>query len=236
MRFAVVVFPGSNCDADAVHAVRDVLGEPCDMVWHRDTDLSKYDCIILPGGFAYGDYLRTGAIASQSPVMHSVRQHAEQGKPVLGVCNGFQILCESGLLPGALQRNDHLRFSCAWRTLRVERTNTPFTNQCQVGQVLRIPEANGEGNYFADTQTLQELESEGRVVLRYCTADGQATPEACPNGSVHNIAGIVNKRGNVMGMMPHPERAMEAMLGGADGKAIFSSLVNYLVGRPANAC
>ncbi len=235
MRFAVVVFPGSNCDLDAQHVVRDVLGEPCDLVWHRETDVSSYDCIILPGGFAYGDYLRTGAIAAQSPIMPGVKAAAEQGRLVLGICNGFQILCEAGLLPGALQRNDHLRFSCAWRHLRVERTDTPFTNRLDKGQVLRIPEANGDGNYFADAATLTELEAGGQVVFRYCSPDGQVRPEDCPNGSIHNIAGIINKQGNVMGMMPHPERCSEAILGSADGRGIFESAVQFLAGRTVHA-
>ena len=225
MRFAVVVFPGTWSDQDCYHAITDVLGHEAAYVWHRERDLSAFDCIVLPGGFSYGDYLRCGAIARFSPVMESVVAFAEAGKPVIGICNGFQMLCETGLLPGALRRNADLQFHCQWVHLRTENVATPFTNACTPGQVLRMPISHGEGNYYADDATLDVLEGSGRVVFRYCDADGRVTPEANPNGSARNIAGIVNERGNVLGMMPHPERAVEALLGGTDGLAIFRSIV-----------
>ncbi|MCH8063102.1 MAG: phosphoribosylformylglycinamidine synthase subunit PurQ [Chloroflexi bacterium] len=225
MRFAVVVFPGTWSDRDCFDVINDVFREDVDYVWHKETDLSEYDCIILPGGFSYGDYLRPGAIARFSPVMDSVAKAAEDGKLVYGICNGFQILCEAGLLPGVLMRNDHLQFRCQWVNLRVERSDTAFTNACNVGQVLRVPISHAEGNYFADAETLQRLESEGRVLFRYCDADGEVTGEANPNGSLANIAGITNERGNVLGMMPHPERCCDPLLGGVDGKLIFQSII-----------
>ena len=225
MRFAIVVFPGTWSDRDCFDVVNDVFQEDADYVWHKETDLSKYDCIILPGGFSYGDYLRPGAIARFSPIMDSVAKAAEDGKLVYGICNGFQILCEAGLLPGVLMRNDHLQFRCQWVNLRVERHDTAFTNACSVGQVLRVPISHAEGNYFADAETLQRLESEGRVLFRYCDADGEVTDEANPNGSLANIAGITNERGNVLGMMPHPERCCDPLLGGVDGKLIFQSII-----------
>lgn len=233
MRFGVVVFPGTNCEMDTYHALRDVIGLEADYVWHQDRDLSKFDAVILAGGFSYGDYLRTGAIAQFSPVMEAVAEFAGQGKLVLGICNGFQILTEAGLLPGALQRNAHLQFRCAWSHLRVENAGTPFTSACHVGQVLKVPVNHGEGNYFADTETLAELNRNGQILFRYTTTGGEAIPEASPNGSVENIAGIMNRAGNVMGMMPHPERASEAILGSEDGAAVFRSMVNFITGRTA---
>ena len=225
MRFGVVVFPGSWSDADCYHALADVLGQGVRYVWHKERDLSGLDCIILPGGFSYGDYLRPGAIAKLSPVMEEVRTYAERGGLVLGICNGFQVLCESGLLPGALLRNDHLQFRCQWVNLRVDNAATPFTRGCSPGQVLRIPISHGDGNYFAGQDTIARLEEEGRVAFRYVDAYGQPTQDANPNGSLNNIAGIANESGNVLGMMPHPERCVEAILGGADGLAVFSSLL-----------
>lgn len=225
MRFGVVVFPGTWSDVDCFHVLKDVLCQPVEYVWHKDTDLSSFDCVILPGGFSYGDYLRPGAIARFSPVMRAVEDFAEQGKLVLGICNGFQILCEAGLLPGVLRPNAHLQFRCQWVHLRVENASTPFTNQSRLGQVLRIPISHGEGNYFADEAVLDELEARGQVVFRYCTSTGEVTPEANPNGALRNIAGITNARGNVLGMMPHPERCCEPLLGGTDGAIIFRSII-----------
>jgi phosphoribosylformylglycinamidine synthase subunit PurQ / glutaminase len=233
MKAAVVTFPGSNCDYDLYKAVQQVGGEAT-FVWHRERGgLSAYDAVLLPGGFSYGDYLRAGAIARLSPVMEDVVAFANAGGPVLGVCNGFQILCESGLLPGALVRNDSLRFEGRDVLLRVERTDTVFTSDYERGQVLRIPIAHGEGNYEADRATLDRLEAEGRVVFRYVDAAGETTDEANPNGSWHNIAGITNETGNVLGLMPHPERAMEALLGSTDGIALFTSLASSFAGTPS---
>ena len=225
MLFAVVVFPGSNCDHDVYHVAKHVLGCAARYVWHKDRDLRGADVVVLPGGFSYGDYLRTGAIARFSPVMAAVVRHAEAGKPVIGICNGFQILCEAGLLPGALIRNESLQYRCLWVNLRVENADTAFSAACRPGQVLAIPISHGEGRYYADAETLARLEAERRVVFRYCDADGQATAEANPNGSIDNIAGIINERGNVLGMMPHPERACEALLGGEDGLYIWRSIL-----------
>ena len=225
MRFAVIVFPGTWSDHDCQYVLRDVLQQEADLVWHRERDLSRYDCVVLPGGFSYGDYLRTGAIARFSPVMDAVVRHAAAGRPVIGICNGFQILCEAGLLPGALIRNESLQFRCEDVYLRVENTSSPFTRLSHAGDVLRLTIAHGEGRYYADEATLNELEASGRVAFRYCTADGAVTPEANPNGSLRNIAGIVNGRGNVLGMMPHPERASEALMGGSDGLALWRSVV-----------
>ena len=227
MRFAVVVFPGTWSDRDCQYALANVMGHQADLVWHRESDLSSYDCVVLPGGFSYGDYLRTGAIARFSPVMDSVVRHAEAGKPVIGICNGFQVLCETHMLPGALMRNDLLQYRCEWVQLRVENHGTAFTNACEPNQVLRIPISHGEGRYFADQPTLDDLESSGRVVFRYCTPAGVVTPEANPNGSERSIAGIMNERGNVLGMMPHPERACEPLLGGEDGLLIWKSIVEW---------
>jgi len=227
MKVAVVTFPGSNCDYDLYKAVQQVGGEPT-FVWHRERGLEGYDAVMLPGGFSYGDYLRGGAIARLSPVMEDVVAYAESGGPVLGVCNGFQILCEAGLLPGALVRNDSLKFRSFPVRLRVERTDTLFTEGYQEGQILRIPIAHGEGNYEADEATLRQLEDDGRIVFRYVDASGEATDEANPNGSWHNIAGIVNEGGNVLGMMPHPERAVEELLGSTDGLGLFQAMVQAL--------
>lgn len=225
MRFGVVVFPGTWSDGDCYHATKEVLGQDADYVWHKDTDLSSYDCVILPGGFSYGDYLRTGAIARFSPVMQAVEAFAQRGGLVIGICNGFQVLCEAGLLPGVLMRNNHLQFRCQWTYLRVENGETPFTSACRQGQVLRIPISHGEGNYYADAPTLQALNRGGQIIFRYCEPSGAVTPEASPNGAVENIAGIVNARGNVLGMMPHPERCCEPLLGGTDGRLIFESII-----------
>lgn len=233
MRFGVVVFPGTNCEMDTYHTLRHVLGQEAEYVWHQERDLSKFDAIVLAGGFSYGDYLRTGAIAQFSPVMESVAEFADKDGLVLGICNGFQILCETGLLPGALQRNAHLQFRCSWSHLRVENNQTSFTGLCQPGQVLKIPVNHGEGNYFADPETLADLNRNNQVLFRYSEPDGSVTPGASPNGSLENIAGIMNKRGNVMGMMPHPERAAEALLGSEDGRMVFLSMVDFLTRRGA---
>jgi len=226
MRFAVVTFPGSNCDYDLYKAVQQVGGSPT-FVWHRERGLSGYDAVLLPGGFSYGDYLRAGAIARMSPVMDDVIPFAKAGGPVLGICNGFQILCEAGLLPGALIRNASLRFESRDVRLRVERSDTLFTSAYGEGQLITVPIAHGDGSYEADPDTLERLE-DGRVVFRYVDASGEATPASNPNGSLNNIAGIVNEAGNVLGMMPHPERAMESLLGSTDGVGLFESLVSSL--------
>jgi phosphoribosylformylglycinamidine synthase subunit PurQ / glutaminase len=224
MKFAVVVFPGSNCDHDALYAVRHVVGESAEFVWHKDTDLKGADVIILPGGFAHGDYLRTGAIARFSPVMSSVRDFAERGGPVLGICNGFQVLLEAGLLPGAMLHN-RCKYRCEHLHVRVEQTDTPFTSLCRPGQVMRIPIAHGEGNYFAEPDLVATLEANRQVVFRYTTASGEVNDEANPNGSVNAIAGICNQARNVVGLMPHPERACEPSLGSADGLIVLQSVV-----------
>ena len=224
MKFGVVVFPGSNCDHDAYHAAKHVLGHDAAFIWHKDDSVGDVDALILPGGFSYGDYLRSGAIARFSPVMSAVVDFAERGGIVLGVCNGFQVLCESGLLPGALLRNASLRFVCKPVNIRVERSDTVFTSACETGQVLEIPVAHGEGNYYAEQEVLDQLEAEGRVIFRYCDEAGEATSESNPNGSMNNIAGIVNVSGNVLGMMPHPERHVEAPLGSADGLFVLRSI------------
>jgi phosphoribosylformylglycinamidine synthase len=230
MTFAVVVFPGSNCDHDAYHAVKHVLGQNARFVWHKDTTLGDADVVILPGGFSHGDYLRTGAIARFSPVMAAVRAFAAAGRPVLGVCNGFQILLECGLLPGAMLRNRDVKFHCETVGVRVERTDTPFTGLCDRGRVLRLPIAHGEGNYSAPPEVIDALEAAGRVVFRYAAADGAATEAANPNGSIHNIAGICSEGRNVVGLMPHPERACEAAVGSTDGLVLFESVVRALSG------
>jgi phosphoribosylformylglycinamidine synthase subunit PurQ / glutaminase len=229
MKFGVVVFPGSNCDDDAYHAIGSVLGQPAQFLWHRSEQLDGCDAIILPGGFAFGDYLRTGAIARFSPVMRAVEHFARRGGLVLGICNGFQILLEAGLLPGAMLRNRGLRFICRHVHIRVETTDTPFTCAARPGQVLKIPIAHMEGNYFCDAQTLRELEHNDQIVFRYTTPEGDLGDEANPNGSLAAIAGICNRERNVMGMMPHPERAVEAPLGSADGLVIFRSMVDSLI-------
>lgn len=229
MRFGIVVFPGTWSDTDCYHQVVNVLGQQADYVWHQETALEKWDCVILPGGFSYGDYLRPGAVAGLSPVMEGVRRFAKAGGPVIGICNGFQVLCESGLLPGALLRNNHLQYRCQWTHLRTEQSAAPFTNRCQPGQVIQVPVSHGEGNYFADPETLARLEGDGRVLFRYCEADGAVTQAANPNGSINNVAGITNREGNVLGMMPHPERSCEELLGSADGNLIFQSLIDNCV-------
>jgi phosphoribosylformylglycinamidine synthase len=229
MKIGVVTFPGSNCDYDCFKAVQELLGAETVFLWHRDHDLQGADAVILPGGFSYGDYLRAGAIARSSPIMQEVRSFAEAGGPVLGICNGFQILCEAGMLPGALIRNRSLKFISRPVDLRVEQSVAPFTSAYSVGEVLRMPIAHGEGCYVADAAVLDELERTGRIAFRYCDAQGRVTPEANPNGSARSIAGIVNERGNVLGMMPHPERAVEALLGSTDGAGLFRSLAEHLV-------
>lgn len=233
MKAGIVRFPGSNCDEDAFHAVADILGQDAVYLWHKDQDLQGVDLVILPGGFSYGDYLRAGAIARFSPIMQEVVQHANRGGLVLGICNGFQIACEAGLLPGALLRNDTLRFVSAPVTLRVESIATRFTSQYHLGQQIRIPVAHGDGRYTADGDVLARLEGEGRVVFRYVDASGEVTRAANPNGSLRNIAGIVSEAGNVLGMMPHPERAMEGALGSTDGLPLFTSIVESLLGGVA---
>ena len=230
MKFAVVVFPGSNCDHDAYHAAKHVLGHEAEFVWHKDTSLAGADVVILPGGFAHGDYLRTGAIARFSPVMASVKAFAESGGPVLGVCNGFQILLEAGLLPGAMLRNRGLKFICEHVGVKVEQTDTPFTVACTKGQVLRIPINHGEGNYFASDDVLDALERDRRVIFRYVNEAGDADADCNPNGAARNIAGICSERRNVVGMMPHPERACEPSLGSGDGLVLFESVVKALAG------
>ena len=229
MKFGVVVFPGSNCDDDAYHALGAVLGQPVEFLWHRSEKISGCDAIILPGGFAFGDYLRTGAIARFSPVMRAVERFARRGGLVLGICNGFQILLEAGLLPGAMLRNRGLRFICRHVHIRVETTDTPFTCAAQRGQVLKVPIAHMEGNYFCDAGTLADLERNDQIVFRYTTPDGHLDDAANPNGSLAAIAGICNRERNVMGLMPHPERAVEAPLGSADGLMIFRSMVDSLI-------
>ena len=228
MRFAVLVFPGTWSDRDCYHVLRDVLHQDADLVWHRETDLSRYDAIVVPGGFSYGDYLRCGAIARFSPVMDAVKREAERGKLVFGSCNGFQILCEAGLLPGALMRNAVMQFRCQPQDLRIETSDSPFTGTVEAGIVINLPISHGEGNYYVDEATHQQLKAEDRIVFRYCDADGNATPESNPNGSLDNIAGVLNERRNVMGMMPHPERASEALLGGTDGLVIWQSMLRAL--------
>jgi len=228
MKFGVVVFPGSNCDQDAYFAVRDILKQPVEYIWHQSTDVSGFDCIILPGGFSYGDYLRTGAVARFSPVMNAVQDFADKGGRLIGICNGFQILCEAQLVPGALIPNNTLRFKCKYVNVKVANNTSDFSNKCKPGQVLSIPIAHHGGNYYCDPDTLKALEDNNRVLLRYCDAEGNVTEEANPNGSLNNIAGVLNERGNVAGMMPHPERAVESILGSADGTFILQSIVEKL--------
>jgi len=230
MKVAVIIFPGSNCDRDAHWAIEHALGEEARFVWHRDTDLSNFDLVVLPGGFTYGDYLRTGAFARFSPIMKAVEDFAEKGGLVLGICNGFQVLLESKLLPGAMIPNKHLRFLCKDVLIRTERTDKPFSCALSDNQVLRIPIAHFEGNYFADKETLDSIEKNGQVLFRYCDANGNISDETNPNGSAGNIAGLMNERGNVLGMMPHPERASESILGSTDGLGIFRSALEW-VGR-----
>ncbi|MDN5347820.1 MAG: phosphoribosylformylglycinamidine synthase subunit PurQ / glutaminase [Clostridia bacterium] len=230
MQFGVIVFPGSNCDHDVYHAVGAVLGQPVEYIWHAEKSLRGFDCIILPGGFSYGDYLRAGAIARFANIMPAVVDFARRGGLVLGICNGFQILLEAGLLPGAMRKNDCLQFRCQDVYLKVENNHLPFTLKFKGGEVIRLPIAHGEGNYFADPATLAELEENGQVVFRYCTPAGEVTAAANPNGSVANIAGIVNREGNVLGLMPHPERAAEEILGNTDGLKLLASIVEWWEG------
>ena len=226
MKFGIVTFPGSNCDYDAFHAVTEILGEEATYLWHKDHDLRGSDVVILPGGFSYGDYLRSGAIARFSPIMEEVAAHAKSGGPVLGFCNGFQIACEAGLLPGALMRNANLQFISATLRLRVENADTLFTNRYEKGEILRIPVAHGDGRYVAPAEVMAELEAEGRVIFRYADADGNISADANPNGSERNIAGIISEGGNVLGMMPHPERACSRLLGSDDGIRLFESILS----------
>ncbi len=230
MKFGVVVFPGSNCDHDCYYVLNSVLGVKAEYIWHKETSVDGFDCVVLPGGFSYGDYLRTGSIARFSPVMNAVAKHARKGKLVIGICNGFQILLEAGLLPGAMLRNTSLNFICKDVWVKVENNETPFTGLCGGKETLRIPVAHGEGNYFADTEIIKKLESEHRVVLRYCSENGNVEKSSNPNGSLNNIAGICNERKNVLGLMPHPERCSEKILGSADGKKIFDSIRVFLRG------
>jgi phosphoribosylformylglycinamidine synthase I len=228
VKFGVIVFPGSNCDHDAYHVISKHVGQPVDFIWHRDTDLSAYDAVIIPGGFSYGDYLRAGALARFSPVMNSVKRFADAGGLVLGICNGFQILCEAGLLPGALIRNRDLHFICEHVLVRVENSDTPFTNELKPGSILSLPIAHAEGNYVCDDATLETLKQDERIIFRYCNKKGGLTEDANPNGSRDNIAGICNRGRNVLGLMPHPERACEDLLGSSDGRDIFRSLAATL--------
>jgi phosphoribosylformylglycinamidine synthase subunit PurQ / glutaminase len=231
MKTGVIIFPGSNCDFDAFWAAKELAKQPARFLWHESHDLEGCDLIIVPGGFAYGDYLRTGAIAKFSPVMESVKKFAAGGGLVIGICNGFQILCESGLLPGALMRNAGLKYICKNVHVRVENVDTPFTNACRAGEVLQIPIGHMEGNYFCDDETLAELRRDNRVIFRYCTSEGEITPAANPNGSLDNIAGICSAGRNVLGMMPHPERSSEELLGSKDGFKVFESLVSAMAAK-----
>jgi len=231
MKIGVVVFPGSNCDHDCQYIFKDVLGQYVEMIWHKETLLAGLDAIVLPGGFSYGDYLRTGAIARFSPVMGAVKSFANKGGLVIGICNGFQILLEAGLLPGVMLRNTSLNFICKDVYVKVENAATRFTNQCESGQVLKIPIAHADGNYYTDPVTLGGVKANAQVIFRYCTADGKVTPDANPNGSLDNIAGIMNADGNVLGMMPHPERSAESILGNEDGRLIFESMLSSC-GKP----
>ncbi|MDP2924336.1 MAG: phosphoribosylformylglycinamidine synthase subunit PurQ [Candidatus Omnitrophota bacterium] len=228
MRFAIVVFPGSNCDQDCFYVIKNVLREPVKYVWHKDTDLSYFDCVILPGGFSYGDYLRTGAIAKFSPVMKSIYSFAKKGGTVIGICNGFQILLEAGLLPGVMLRNRGLHFICKYVYAKIENNQIRFTNLYSRGQVLKIPIAHNEGNYYIDAAGFKELRDNNQIVFRYCSATGEVSDKFNPNGALDNIAGIINKEGNILGMMPHPERSSEKELGSCDGYLIFKSLVKVM--------
>ncbi|HEX9656194.1 MAG TPA: phosphoribosylformylglycinamidine synthase subunit PurQ [Bacteroidota bacterium] len=231
VKFGVVVFPGSNCDHDAYYATHTILGQESVFLWHKDTDLQGVHAIILPGGFSYGDYLRCGAIARFSPIMKEVVEFARAGGVVVGICNGFQVLLEAGLLPGVLLRNASLRFVCKTINMRVENNKTPFTSRCQKGDRLRIPVAHGEGNYFTDAATLASLEKNDRILFRYCSEEGEITEQANPNGSLSNIAGIMNEEGNVMGLMPHPERVVDPLLRNTDGRRILNSIVDYCMSK-----
>ena len=235
VRFGVVVFPGSNCDHDAYHAAKHVLGQDARFIWHEEESVGDVDAVIIPGGFSYGDYLRSGAIARFSPIMQDVVRFANDGGLVLGICNGFQILCEAGLLPGTLLRNESLRFVSKPTTLRVENADTPFTGALQPGQVVTFPVAHGEGRYYAEDDVLDRLDANDQILFRYSTPDGTLTDDANPNGSVRNVGGIINEDGNVCGLMPHPERCVEAMIGGTDGRFIFESLIEYVEAEHAVA-
>jgi phosphoribosylformylglycinamidine synthase len=234
MRFAVLQFPGSNCDQDVVHVLRNVLGQAARLLWHKERSLGGAEAVIVPGGFSYGDYLRTGAIARFSPVMQAVQTFAANGGLVLGICNGFQILCEAGLLPGALIRNRSLQFRCEPIFLKTATADSPFTNRIPAGQLLRLPVAHGEGCYFADEETLARLKANNQILWRYVNAQGEPTPAANPNGSLDNIAGLCNEARNVAGLMPHPERASEPILGGADGRLVFESIIQALGTKPVD--
>ena len=229
MRASVIVFPGSNCDRDVKVAIERITGTKVNMVWHGDSSVPASDLIVVPGGFSYGDYLRCGAMAAHSPIMRDVIAKAKSGTPVLGICNGFQILCESGLLPGVLMRNASLKFMCRDVHLKVENTATMYTQAYKKAEVIKVPIAHAEGNYFSDKETLDRLEGEGRVVFRYCDAAGVVSPETCPNGAQRNIAGVCDKSGRILGLMPHPERLYEPALGGSDGRAMFESVMQSLV-------
>jgi phosphoribosylformylglycinamidine synthase I len=236
LKFAVIVFPGSNCDHDAHYVTETILGQESRLIWHKDSSLGDVDVVILPGGFSYGDYLRCGALARFSPIMKDVVRFAENGGMVLGICNGFQILVEAGLLPGVLLRNASLKFACKYVRLRVENAETRFTSRCRKGDVLEIPIAHGDGNYFTDPETLKRLENNGQIVFRYCESDGSITAGANPNGSLSNIAGVINERRNVLGMMPHPERASDPVLGHTDGRKIFDSIMeSFLIARATSS-
>jgi phosphoribosylformylglycinamidine synthase I len=235
VKFAVIQFPGSNCDQDCVAAINGIAGLKAEYIWHKETSLDNFDAIVLPGGFAYGDYLRCGAIARFSPIMRAVTSDARAGKLVLGTCNGFQILCEAGLLPGALVRNRSLRFVCDMVTTRVEVDDSPFTHGCQKGSLLRLPIAHGEGCFFADAKTLSNLKDNRQVILRYADSRGRILPESNPNGSIENIAGICNREGNVFGLMPHPDRASDARLGSVDGAKIFRSMMRTITANSATS-
>jgi phosphoribosylformylglycinamidine synthase I len=226
LRTGIVVFPGTWSDKDCMHVLRDVLNQSTEYIWHQETDLSKYECIVIPGGFSYGDYLRAGAIARFAPVMKSITDFANNGGLVIGICNGFQVLCEAGLLPGVLMRNDHLKFRCEWVNLKIETASTPFTKSITTLNPLRVPISHGEGQYYVSEDTLKGLERDDQIVFRYCEPNGDVTKESNPNGSVNNIAGIINSNRNVLGMMPHPEKACEDILGSSDGLSIFQSIIN----------
>jgi phosphoribosylformylglycinamidine synthase I len=228
MKFGVVIFPGSNCDYDTYYVLRDVCGQETTFLWHKEHNLQDVDCVVLPGGFSYGDYLRSGAIAKFSPLMQEVKDFAGKGGFVLGICNGFQVLCELGLLPGAMIRNKNLKFLCQYVHLRIENDNTPFTNRANRGDVLKIPIAHFDGNYFVDPETLGAIKKNDQIIFRYTEPDGRLTDQANVNGSRENIAGLMNKEGNVLGMMPHPERASEIILGSEDGRIIFESIIHSL--------
>jgi phosphoribosylformylglycinamidine synthase len=226
VKFGILVFPGSNCDHDCYHVVKHVMGVEAEYVWHKEQELKGFDCVIVPGGFSYGDYLRAGAIAGFSPVTEALKNFASSGGLVIGICNGFQILCEAGILPGALTMNKGLKFICKDTSIKVENADTAFTSSYDAGSTLRLPIAHADGSYFADTETIKQLEDNGQILFRYATEDGRVNEEANPNGSINNIAGIVNEKGNVLGMMPHPERASESELGNTDGKGLFESILS----------